>query len=357
MRHFKLGLVLIISTWAGIAFAQPTINSQTVFNPGESVTIRFGEGFFEPGPSGQDVNWDFSSVGHNKEWDWKFYNPQETMFIDSFPEANMAFKFPQGDTADIWEYYLFRNDSLSWLGAASVLGADSSVFYQMLNENPDVRMIFPITYQNSFDDNLRGVNWIRYAGSLIKQSRSGDITHTADAYGSLTTPYGTFQNVLRIKTTETIYDTLQAFIPVPSEQKITRYTWYSSDERYILMHMDSIAVIQFGFPASLTKSHMYRAGEIMTSIDQDKLAKEMELSVFPNPASDVLNVNFNLDNPQNVKISLGNIIGQNLISKVSSQLYSGEQTHQLDLSELGAGYYLLTIETDRGMAAKKVRVY
>jgi hypothetical protein len=354
MKFSKTLLLALFSLTFLIAQAQPNITGQTVFQLGESVKVRLGEGFFEPGPAGENVSWDFSNVSHNQEWDWVAYNPSQTMFKDSFPSATLAFNFPQGDTSSIWEYYQFRNDSLSWLGAASVLSADSTIFYQVMEKDPDVRAAFPFTYQSTFSDNYRGVNWVRFGGMVFEQSRFGNSSDEADAYGTLTTPYGTFNNVVRIRTVEAVYDTLKSFIPVVTRQDIVRYTWYSADERYVLMHMDSIAINQSGF-TQITKAHMYRAGEIMTSIDQDKLAEELALTIYPNPASEIINLQFTLKQPQACKISIRNIIGQEMIQLPINVIGSGQQQIPVDISGIGAGYYLLTIETDQGMAAKKIR--
>ena len=357
MKYLQTLLVLLLSSPIIYINAQPSITGQSVFQIGESVKVHLGEGFFTPGPSGENATWDFSTLNYDQEWDWVAYDPSETMFSDSFPSATLAFKFPQGDTADIWEYYLFRNDSLSWLGAASVLSQDSTIFYQVLNLDPDVRAVFPFTYGSSFSDHFRGKNKVTYDGSSLIQRRFGTSSDVVDAYGTLTTPYGTFNNTVRIKTIETVRDTLDFFIPVVTQQDIVRYTWYSEDERYILLHLDSIVTSTFGFPAAATYAHMYRAGEIMTSIDQEQLAETISMNVYPNPASEQIHVQFTLDKSASYQISLSNIIGQKLIELPVNRTALGTQNIPLDISEIGAGYYLLTIQTEAGIAAKKIRIY
>ncbi|MEM6265733.1 MAG: hypothetical protein AAGI38_24745, partial [Bacteroidota bacterium] len=194
--------------------AQPTITSSTVLAKGESAPIKFGTGYWAPGGAGANQNWDFSAAPSSDGWNWQIFDPETTAFKDSFPSATMAFRLPQGDTAAVWEYYRFVNDSLSFLGAASVLLQDSTSFYQILEDDPDVVATFPFTFGSSHADVKSGVQWINAGGMLFEQTRYGETQRTVDAYGTLITPYGTFNNVVRVKTTESIRDTLQVFIPV-----------------------------------------------------------------------------------------------------------------------------------------------
>ncbi|RMG27826.1 MAG: hypothetical protein D6730_06320, partial [Bacteroidetes bacterium] len=86
---------------AGLCFAiclcaQPTITEKALIQLGESAPVQFVvPGNFNPGPSGADVNWDFSQVQNDAlSFEWKALPPMESPFADSFPSANVAFRFP-----------------------------------------------------------------------------------------------------------------------------------------------------------------------------------------------------------------------------------------------------------------------
>jgi len=337
--------------------AQATINANTVLTIGESAPVKLGLDYWNPGPSGPNQSWDFSSVGHKQTWDWRFYDPATTAFADSFPSANMAFALPVADSPESWSYYRFANDSLHYLGSASIISpTDSTGFYQILEQDPDLELVFPFTYGSSVSDQSSGVQWVNVGGMSFEQTRDKITSRTVDAYGSLTTPFGTFNNVLRVRTTESIADTLRTIIPVASSQEIVRYTWYSADERYVLMHMDSIAVISFGLPVDINHAHMFRSGEIMTSIEEERLADKLELSVFPNPSRERLTVSFQLDHAERLSLRLSNIIGQELLREDLDYPSIGKRQHELDVSMLGPGYYLLSVQTTQGVASIKVQI-
>ncbi|MFK7920384.1 MAG: T9SS type A sorting domain-containing protein [Bacteroidia bacterium] len=338
-------------------WSQATINGNTVLTIGESVPVNLGLDYWNPGPSGANQTWDFSAVGHNQTWDWRFYDPSETVFADSFPSANMAFALPIENSPESWSYYRFANDSLHYLGSASILSpTDSTGFYQILEQDPELELVFPFTYGTSVSDQAQGVQWVNAGSLTFEQTRDKITTRSVDAYGSLTTPYGTFNNVLRVRTTESIADTLRTIVPVASSQEIVRYTWYSADERYVLMQMDSIAVMSFGMPVDINHAHMFRSGEIMTSLEEDRLAAKLALKAFPNPSRERLTVAFTLDQFEPVSICLRNIIGQELLHEDLDYPSIGERQHPLDVSTLGPGYYLLSVQTSQGTASLKVQI-
>ncbi|MEL6842537.1 MAG: T9SS type A sorting domain-containing protein [Bacteroidota bacterium] len=229
-------------------------------------------------------------------------------------------------------------------------------FFQIFETNPDLELVFPFSFNSTINDQAQGVQWVEVGGQVFKQTRYKTTTRTVDAYGSLSTPYGTFNNVLRVRTTESIADTLRTIVPVVSNQEIVRYTWYSSDERYVLMQMDSIAVLSFGQPVDINHAHMFRAGEIMTSVEEARFAERLSLAAYPNPAQQDLTVALTLEGPAEIRISLSNIIGQELMVDCFSEASFGERQYTLGIGHLSPGYYLLRVQTEQGTASLKVQI-
>lgn len=79
-----------------------------------------------------------------------------------------------------------------------------------------------------------------------------------------------------------------------------------------------------------------------------------ETSVFPNPTSDVVNINMLFDGTRNIDYILYNILGQLILKTQDQDVYS--YTKQLDLSSLASGVYLLQIsDGDKKMVYKIVK--
>jgi hypothetical protein len=82
------------------------------------------------------------------------------------------------------------------------------------------------------------------------------------------------------------------------------------------------------------------------------LAKGLALS--PNPAAARVNVNFNLDNDSPVNIQIMNLSGQIMYNNRLSSLNKGQQTVEINTTELLNGYYLVRLETNSGVENQKL---
>lgn len=82
----------------------------------------------------------------------------------------------------------------------------------------------------------------------------------------------------------------------------------------------------------------------------------LTLSVFPNPTADWLNVNLNCTGDPGAKpvvVSLRDLTGRKVAER-SLQIWQGQNSHRIDLMELPAGIYVLTVNSASGMISKKI---
>ncbi|GAB4405090.1 MAG: hypothetical protein OHK0039_05850 [Bacteroidia bacterium] len=331
--------------------AQPTLSPTLLFELGESAPVSFLDEYFQPGASGAGVVWDRSSLPPaSHTWEWKAEQPVGSAYADSFPGATHLFRSPSyagGDTTENYLYYRLAGDRFEWLGAASVAMPAGVVLYSLLDRDPQTQLWLALGYQQSHTDTFAGVNWVSLGGVTYQQRRWGVVTHHADAYGALTTPLGTFDPVLRVKTVEEIYDTLQAVVAVASQQRNVRYAWYAPGERYLLLQMDSLATIQPGF-TQVVKHAQYRTGGISASVDELGIG----LQVYPQPARD--HVGVRLAAPVPVRLSLLSMAGQTLRTHIPA--YTAD-SYRFDLTSIAAGCYLLRVQTGDRTAVLRLLIY
>lgn len=79
------------------------------------------------------------------------------------------------------------------------------------------------------------------------------------------------------------------------------------------------------------------------------------VAAYPNPATDVLNLNLTLNNNESVVVSMSNVLGET----VSSQKYNlsaGSNNIQMSTYNLEAGVYLITVSTGTSTATTRVVV-
>ena len=72
-----------------------------------------------------------------------------------------------------------------------------------------------------------------------------------------------------------------------------------------------------------------------------------EVSVYPNPTNGVLNIN---------AAGMKRVVVMNMLGQVVYDAPADTEAVSLDLSQYGAGMYLIRIDTENGTVVKKVSV-
>lgn len=91
--------------------------------------------------------------------------------------------------------------------------------------------------------------------------------------------------------------------------------------------------------------------EIITA-SLSEISEEIGLNVYPNPAEDVLNINFHLDNAQKANVKILDVSGK-LIEHQTISGATGNNTVILGTNTIVSGTYFLNIETEKGTAVVK----
>lgn len=92
---------------------------------------------------------------------------------------------------------------------------------------------------------------------------------------------------------------------------------------------------------------------VLTSNDKSK-TELVVLSVYPNPANDVIFVQLGIVNEANYTVSLLDLQGRLVKRILSSKSAAGIYNLGLDVKDVSAGTYLLVFESSKGKEAKKV---
>ena len=95
----------------------------------------------------------------------------------------------------------------------------------------------------------------------------------------------------------------------------------------------------------------------MLTANLDESSNELSaLSVYPNPANDVLNVNFTLANAGEVSIELLDLSGKLITSVSKEQMELGAMQKQLNVAEIVSGSYLLSVSVNGSKSIEKVNI-
>ena len=75
--------------------------------------------------------------------------------------------------------------------------------------------------------------------------------------------------------------------------------------------------------------------------------------VYPNPAVDVLNVDYSNIPGKMVRLDIVDLTGKYVFTEINPK---GKTTSQLSISDLPSGLYFLQLETDKGLINKQISI-
>ncbi|MCL4706546.1 T9SS type A sorting domain-containing protein [bacterium] len=75
---------------------------------------------------------------------------------------------------------------------------------------------------------------------------------------------------------------------------------------------------------------------------------------YPNPFNPTTSINFSVGKPTHVKLTVYNVLGQNVATLVNSRLSAGTHVVQFDAKKLTSGVYFYRLEADDYILQKRM---
>jgi len=307
--------------------AQPTITAAG-YTPiiGTSIVNATNGGGFSPGAAGASQTWDLSAIGSTGNQTTSFVANSSTMSGASFPTSNLA---AQINFTEV--FYKTTASSLQLVGLS--MGGTKFIY-----SDPEDYLRFPFTMGSTYTDHFvcnyeAGANY----------TREGNSTVTADGYGTVITPNGTYTNVLRVHITQQYHDS--TFSSPLVQFNVDNYWWIKDGIKTPLAYLYSIS------SGGITSTNGgYVTGSVGLA-DQSKVFNSIEL--YPVPAKNELNVALNSDVYQKAQFKISNYIGQVVNVQKNYAIQAGNNLFNIDIAELSEGVYLLQIILDNGSVETK----
>jgi hypothetical protein len=260
--------------------SQPVIGSQIAaisgpFNGSGGISV-----------TGANVVWDFSDLSGNSNA-IDIVQPSSTPYAGSVSGANVAL-----DYGTAYDYYNVTSSIFERKASYYM----SNYYFNFTNGQSVVE--FPCTYETAFTDTY--VMNANVVGDMLE--RTGTMDAIADGYGSLILPWGTIENVLRIRVDETYEDIWNGTDQSSGTQ--TTYLFFHPGAIYMLL---SINLAELSAP---TFTYM---DESVLAVSES-LANDTHPNVYPNPTNDLLNVPMGRED-QNAQINVYNSLGQCVFSE------------------------------------------
>jgi len=330
MKKHLLKLSSIFVLTATNIIAQPTLTA-TGINPvsGNVLNVNYGN-YVAPGNSGANQTWNLTGISSPSVTVNNIVNAATAPHGSSFPGATVAM-------TDNSTYYQFYNPTSTALLQKGTYAISQGV--DVPYSDPEEVLHYPFNYTNTYVDNFSSV----FVSGGYTFYRSGTVTVTADGYGTLILPNGTYSNVMRVHFVEDYQDStdLGGFpyvIPYTNDE----YMWYLNGNHYAIA-----AVYTFTSSGSPNSVGLY----LGTIVGINESADNSDLfTTFPSPASTEINIltegATNFEEYEITSISGANVMKSQISSTLSSKL-------TLDISDLPSGIYFIELKNKEGISARR----
>lgn len=333
--------------------AQITLGSSDFPSAGDTIRMSTGLAFtgMDETLTGANYTWDYSQLQYLSQTVDTFLDVSSTNPLYSVIFANVSFNqyranqatrginFSLGtniNVSDVFNFFYNGSSEYRQPGFGAVVnGIPIPITYGPL----DILYHFPLNFGDG--DTSNSAYTIDLTSTLgLYYSVQRERVNEVDGWGSLTTPFGTF-NALRVKTTINERDSV--FVDslgigfgfaVPERYE---YKWLGSGQKLPLLQIDAsqVGVSQIRY------RDMYRSPLAVTEV-----ANEIYAEVYPNPAHDVFAVKLNSSKDQELNFNLCDMNGRTVLSEIKNAA-AGFNLFSFQCNQLSSGNYLLKIAGDK----------
>ncbi|WP_235297342.1 T9SS type A sorting domain-containing protein [Portibacter marinus] len=322
-----------------------------------------------------DPETDFELTGENVEWDYadlvsqrfdsvRFVDPNESGYRSAYCLANFIFFNCQERFNDVTNIAVKASDSLGIEGfrtenivrhflqskeqySETMLGVSVDFNGTLVPIgiefiNPDTIYQFPFTYNSKDSSTSRLELDLGLIGLDVSFSRNRRRINHVDGYGSLKTPAGSYNEVLKMKTLifnsdTTYYDTVRI---VTTSNEI-EYKWFAKGFADPVLQVWGLRVNDSELLGEVRWQSMAETSSVSHQVF------DTEILVSPNPFNEMIQVT------SVNKLKEFNLLDVNGHSVFSSEV-NGLYQYHISTPDLDAGIYFLIVSTEKGNKLQKV---
>jgi hypothetical protein len=294
----------IVSFLFTLAFIQ-VAHSQPVINDGNNMPVigytdsiaTITSASTSPGGAGAGMTWDFSALMPVVGGVAKVVNPSTSTYASTFPTANYVIELtPNGAPGSAYEYYVVSGTKWDIVGNGYSIVSGGNY-----TPNSKLMMPFPFSFNQSVTDTFQKI------GSSV-----GTVTITYDGFGTLVTPYKSYNNVIRVKRdfggTDYFYD------------------WFNVNPLVLVTSYDNN-----------TQKYTFLSTSVVNGVNE--LAAATTSSIYPNPVKSNATISF----PSLVSGRTATVIFTDVMGRIVKQLAMDKPQVSFGTDDLNSGLYFYTI--------------
>ncbi len=339
-------LTILIATAPFAGFSQITVNSNNLLDNGEPISMGYDDDVSNhlPLTFGVATIWDFTDLVTDDLDTIIFEDPSNFPGIALFPGANMGI-------AEDSSYVFVKKDASEFVVLGSIEMYGGSTDTSLLSMK---WLSFPSTMGTSFKQimysesetlevGFMGIDSIRIEEQLRTHS-------TIEGWGAVKLPNGDFDALLQVSKQQLVIyvDGLIAGTWAPLDAALlqvfntdtgvvyedTKYTFWGNDAnaRFMLAEFDTVGVASAAWSPSVNSGPP-------TTVKLNNL--DETVSIYPNPASNMIYINVPTDNVATVEIY--DVVGH-LLRKENAIVGRND----INVSSLMSGVYLVSLKNNQG---------
>jgi hypothetical protein len=283
-----------------LLFGQPVLNSSDVLNLDiSSIGHAATSSTITAGLSGANQAWDFSNLNLMTQGNSTTTYVLTAPYASSFPTANYYVNTIY-NAINNFVYYKLTSNKLEVLGSSDSTGITSNFI------NPNTVFVFPFAFNTVLNDTYQ----------LSTSPAINSKVTTYDAYGTVITAFGTFNNVIRLK-------------EIVNNSDIY-YSWFQTNPYRSIVN--ARAYVNSGNTVYFSVYQPTNLGITQNSIKSN-------FSIYPNPTAGDFTINYDAFANREVFVNVYDILGNQIIKneKIDSN------SKNINSSDFDSGLYLIKI--------------
>jgi hypothetical protein len=151
-----------------------------------------------------------------------------------------------------------------------------------------------------------------------------------------------------------ILEEVQAFTLAPGETHSAELRFIPTQER------EAHAQLWFNYTGTGTPAVIELKGNGVQSSSVSSRAEQaagtLQMSVTPNPSSESATIGFTLDRSVNVRVTLVDASGREVVVVTDGRMEPGQHSVHIDLSELASGQYYCLVSAGQAIATRPLQI-
>jgi len=337
---FKITLLIFLFTSFQV-FSQVTLTSSNNPSAGNlQYYIAIDTTGITPGSSGPNQTWNYINPVRIDSMVMNWMLPSGTPNGGQYQESDIA----SHDTC--YNYFKNSADKFEYLGTNSTT-QNTIIKYSDFQ----TFMTYPFTYNSSFIDNFSG----KFAVEGDSIYRTGTVNTTADAWGTINLPFGSYNNALRVKRIVNTRDSSVNFQFV-FNSTYTFYEWYVPNKKFYVFAIVYISLNigdgNISFMRAVYNSNSTPIG--ITPISSEVPYGYKLLQNYPNPFNPRTIIGFQLTVNSFAKLTVYDLLGREVTTLVNEQLKPGTYEVDWNAANFPSGVYYYRLSTDGFTETRKM---